>query len=165
MASRKSHPSSPVSRRPRTSISGAVQGPALARTTLSSAEDVPPAQDVPVTCGMLFGVRTELLERIDQTAGVLRAEMQQMKGELCAEIGKVNVRLDVLQADVHGLKADVHGLKADMARMLCLIEEQNARNKIALDAITSVLDRQGRTEQRMDAVEATVRDLATARKA
>jgi uncharacterized protein (UPF0335 family) len=44
-----------------------------------------------------------------------------------------------------------------------LIEEQNARNKVVLDGLTALMSRQDRVEQRVDDVEATVRDLAAAR--
>ena len=156
----------------------AAQRQTVAPATPPAAASIPTANDVPATCGMLGAVRTELLERIDQSRfelraemremkhelraemhemkGELRAEMHEMKGELRAEIGAVAVGLD-------GVRAELSGVKAEVSRIACLMEEQNARNKIVLDALVSVIDRQGRVEQRVDSVEATVRDLASAR--
>lgn len=96
------------------------------------------ADDVPVTAGMLAEVRSELLSRIDQTKLELRAEIQEVKAELV-------------------------GIKADVARLGFLIEEQNARNKIVLDALAAFIDRQARVEHRMDVIEETVRGLASGR--
>ncbi|MCC6558498.1 MAG: hypothetical protein IT372_36635 [Polyangiaceae bacterium] len=96
------------------------------------------ADELPVTRRMLVEVRGELLSRIDQTK-------------------------EELKADIQAVKVDVHGVKADVARMLFLMEDQNARNKVVLDGLSAFMDRQTRVEQRMDVVEATVRDLAASR--
>ena len=48
-----------------------------------------------------------------------------------------------------------------MARMLLLLEEQNARNKVVLDGLVAVMARQERAEHRIDRVEETVRSLAS----
>lgn len=105
----------------------------------------PSAGDVPATCAMLAEVRTELLLRMDGLENRLMGEIHGVK------------------AEVHGLKAEVQGVKADVARIGFLIEEQNARNKVVLDALVTFMDRQDRTEQRMDGVEQTVRSLASPR--
>ncbi|HSO00410.1 MAG TPA: hypothetical protein VLS89_19090 [Candidatus Nanopelagicales bacterium] len=84
------------------------------------------ADELPATRRMLADVRTELLLRIDQT-----------KEELKAEIHGV-------RADIHAMQAEIHGVKADVARISFLIEEQNARNKVVLDALSAFMDRQTR---------------------
>jgi chromosome segregation ATPase len=121
------------------------------------------ADGLPVTRRMLGDVRSELLSRMDQHKHELKAEIQGVRSELRKEIQEVKTTVDAVQADIHGVKADIHGVKADVVRIGFLIEEQNARNKIVLDALSAFMDRQGRVEQRMDGVEATVRELAAAR--
>jgi septal ring factor EnvC (AmiA/AmiB activator) len=132
----------------------------------------PTAAELPVTRAMHSELRTELFERIDQTKSELRAEIHQTKSELRAEIHQTKselraeiheVKADVreLRVTVHRLEAGQHEVKAEMARVAFLVEEQNARNKVVLDALVTFMERQGRLEERMDSVEATVRALAS----
>ncbi len=172
MTSRKTRPRSPASTRPEESQ--------------SAAAAVPLADDVPATAGMLRLVRAELLQRMDQAGGELRGEMQQMKGELRGEMqqmkdelrGEMQQMKDELRGEMQQLKkemsamnvglvsvqTDIHGLRADMTRVLCLVEEQNVRNRTVLDGLMGVVARQERVERRVDAVEASVRDLAASRR-
>jgi len=130
-----------------------LQSPASRLPEKGSPEmNVPTAGELLVTRAMLSEVRTELLERIDQT-----------KSELKADIHELQADIHGIKADIHGVKADIHGVKAEVARIALLFEEQNARNKVVLDALVAVIDRQGRTEHRMDQVEETVRELALSR--
>ena len=115
------------------------------------------AAELPATRAMLGAVRTELLERIDQTKVELRTEIQETKAELRAEIQDVKVELG---ARLGRVEAGLHEVKAEVARVAFLVEEQNARNKVVLDALVSFIDRQDRLEERMDGVEETVRSLA-----
>ncbi len=145
----------------------AAQRQAVAPAAPPAAASIPTANEVPATCGMLGAVRTELLERIDQSRFELRAEMREMKHELRAEMhemkGELRAEIGAVAVGLDGVRAELYGVKAEVSRIACLMEEQNARNKIVLDALVSVIDRQGRVEQRVDSVEATVRDLASAR--
>lgn len=111
------------------------------------------AAELPVTRAMLGEVRTELLHRIDQAKAELRGEIQAVKTELRAEI-------QAIKADQYAIRADQHAIRADIARIALIVEEQDARNKIVLDALSTFIDRQNRLERRMDQVEETVRALA-----
>jgi hypothetical protein len=167
---------------------------AIRKTKASAPTTTQPlmADDVPVTRAMLGGVRTELLQRIDQARAEakadaqrldgkldgakaeLKAEIQEVKAELKAEIQGVRaelkaeiqeVKADVheVKAGMHAMQAGMHAMQAQMARIETLVEEQNARNKVVLDGITAVLSRQDQVEQRVSQVEDTVRKLASAR--
>ena len=105
---------------------------------------------------MLGAVRDELLERIDQSREEARSDFLRLDGKIDA------VKAE-LKAEIGGVKADIHELKAGQARMLFLIEEQNARNKIVLDAIAAFMDWRVQVDQRLDDVERTVRSLVVAR--
>jgi hypothetical protein len=48
-----------------------------------------------------------------------------------------------------------------MARVAFLVEEQNARNRVVMDALSAFIGRQDRLEERMDGVEQTVLSLAS----
>jgi chromosome segregation ATPase len=129
----------------------------------------PTANEVPVTRGMLTGVRTELLQRIDQGREEAKAENQELDGKIDtvrAEIhelrGELKGDMHRLEAGIHEVKAELHEVKAGMARIEVLVEEQNARNRIVLDGIATLLSRQNQVEQRVVQVEDTVRKLAAA---
>ena len=92
------------------------------------------SREVPATQAMLYEVRDELIERIDSVKHELKSEFTGLKSEF------------------HGLRSDVHGIKAEVHRIALLVEEQNARNAIVLDGLTSLFARQ-------DRVEADVREL------
>lgn len=134
------------------------------------------AAELPVTRAMLGEVRTELFERIDQSKNELRAEIQEAKAELGARIdhlraevhevkAELSARLDRLEAGQHRLEAGLHEVKAEVARVALLVEEQNARNRVVMDALVAFIERQGRLEERMDRVDQTVRSLASPRPA
>jgi len=131
----------------------------LGRVTIrsSSKASAPTAAEVPVTAAMLGSVRTEVLQRIDQAREEARADNLRLD----AKIDAVKAEL---KAELHGVKAGLHEVKAGMARIEVLVEEQNARNKIVLDGITALLSRQNQVEDRVTQVEATVREIAGARR-
>lgn len=129
----------------------------VAKTTSGArSKKSPSAGDVPATREMLGAVRDELLERIDQSREEARSDFSRLDGKIDA------VKAE-LKAEIGGVKADIHDLKAGQARMLFLIEEQNARNKIVLDAIAAMMSWRTEVDQRLDDVERTVRSLVTAR--
>src|SRR4051812_1728516 len=93
----------------------------------------PKAAELPVTRAMLGEVRTELFQRIDQSKSELRAEIQEVK----AEVHQVKAELHGVQAGLHGVQAGLHAVQAEVARIGFLFEEQNACNKVVLDALTA----------------------------
>jgi len=118
----------------------------------------PTADEVPVTRGMLTGLRTELLQRIDQGREEAKAENRKLDGKIDA----LRAEIHEVKAEIHEVKAEIHEVKAGMARIEVLVEEQNARNRIVLDGIAALLSRQNQVEQRVTQVEDTVRELAAA---
>ena len=102
-------------------------------------------------------MKDELVQRIEQGDNQLRDDMRQMKEELRGEIRQHGVELAAMRNDIVGLRVDV-------SRVLYLVEEQNARNRIVLEGLSGLAARQDRVERRMDAVEETVRDLASSRR-
>jgi chromosome segregation ATPase len=125
-------------------------------------------------------------ERVDQRFDSMDRSIAGVENRIMVEILELRGRLNGVQAGVHSLenqiqgvkaeihevklnihevKADIHEVKALFSRMSYLMEEQNVRNRIVLEGLTHVIDRQDRSELRMDKVEETVRSLAKTRPA
>ncbi|MBK8258126.1 MAG: hypothetical protein IPK82_36355 [Polyangiaceae bacterium] len=146
---------------PITSAPGAVPtvGPAP-QTARLLPSDIPVAVDVPATCGMLWAVRDEVIARMESRFAQVDARFAQVDARFAqvdARFAQVDARFVQLE---RSLTSQIQDVKADVARVIFLVEEQNARNKVVLYAMMSVLNRQDHCEKRLDAVEATVRDLA-----
>jgi hypothetical protein len=92
--------------------------------------------DLPASRAMLGGVRDELIERL---------------AAFDARFVGLGARFDEFKHDVG----------AAIARIGVLVEEQNTRNAIVLEAIRAMIDRQHLAELRIDGVEATVQSLAS----
>lgn len=93
------------------------------------------SKDVPVTQGMLFGVRDQLSEQIKAESRRFDSQFHELKSEF-----------HELKSEFHGVKSEIHGMKSELHRVAILVEEQNARNAIVLDGLTSLFTRQDRVE-------------------
>src|SRR5689334_8346392 len=85
-------------------------------------------REMPATQGMLYEVRGELIEKMSKFQVELKAEMHGIKSELKAEMHGIKSEL----------KAEMHGIKSDIHRMAALMEEQNAKNNVVLDALMGI---------------------------
>ncbi len=130
------------------------------------------AADQPATRKMLYLVRGELRGDIKQvraelssTWDSLRSEIQSVRSELKVEIQGVRTEL---KAEIHALrtelKTDIRSLdtkmdrgfvemRGDLQRMQILIEEQNSNNRIVLEGLQMLWQRQDRTDTRLDKLE------------
>lgn len=103
------------------------------------------AKDVPVTQAMLFEVRDGLGARIDQNThelGKLNSRIDQNTHEL----SKLNARIDENTHEIKKMRAE---MKEEFHEIKLLVEEQNARNRIVLDGLTSLFARQERIEKKL----------------
>ena len=98
---------------------------------------------------MLKLVRTELKEDISG----LRSEMK-------SEFNRVGARFMQVDSKLQDVLTAVHGVAAEVARVGMLVEEQNSRNRVALEAVSGLNQRQDRVEARMDETESLVRSIA-----
>ena len=154
------------------------------RTKKSVVKDIQP-EDVPVTKAMLEltekrleekiesaklelkseigSVRTELRAEIGTVRTELRAEIGTARTELRAEIGTARTELGAeigsVKSELQAVKAAIHDVKSEVHRLAILIEEQNARNKIVLEGLTGLFQRQDRIEKRTDEMEMTLANL------
>jgi chromosome segregation ATPase len=83
-------------------------------------------------------------------------------GSIMSEIHGVKSEVHGLRSEIHEVKSAIHGheakfeaIRSEIHRLALLVEEQNSRNRIVLDGLTSLFGRQER-------VEAKVLDFETA---
>ena len=108
--------------------------------------------DVLVTQAMLYGVRDELKSLFKSEIHGFKSEVHDLK----SEIHGLKSEMHGVKSEVHGLKSEVHGIKSEVHRLGVLIEEQNARNRIVLDGLTSLFHRQDRVENKVSEFEKTL---------
>lgn len=125
------------------------------------------SKDAFVSQKMLYSVRDELIahteKKFQQTEvrfNELQSEIHSVKAEIQdvrSEVHAVKAEIQELRSELHALKAEIHEVKAAVAqlektvhRMALLVEEQNNRNKIVLDGLAQLFERQERIEKKID---------------
>ena len=88
------------------------------------------SEDQPATRRMLTLVRSELIQRMDSGFHSLKSEIQKVGSGL------------------HSLKSDIQKLEAGQFRMELLLEEQNSNNRIVLEGLQALWQRQESLEHR-----------------
>lgn len=135
------------------------------------------AKDIPVTQAMLYGVRDELVKRMD--AGFKRHDAKFISLEarfkeidarfvgidarfvgIDARFQKIDARFDKIDARFTEQDAKFDKLGGEIHRLAVLVEEQNAKNNIVLEGLRGLFDRQERVEKRTDQMEQILSRLA-----
>ena len=93
------------------------------------------AADLPATRGMLKGVRDEFL-----------AKMSQLEKTMCGNFKEVDGKFKKVDARFDKIDARFDGLEAMVARMGVLAEEQRADNRIVLEGLQVLWERQDRLD-------------------
>jgi hypothetical protein len=101
------------------------------------------AADQPATRKMLYLVRGELKSEIRGVRTELKADILALRTELKADIRSLESKMD------HGFLE----MRGDLQRMQILIEEQNSNNRIVLEGLQMLWQRQDRTDTRLDKLE------------
>ena len=119
------------------------------------------AGDHPATRRMLHIVRDELRGEIKlvrseliHTRDQLRGEIHHVRDELRGEIkllrdelqGEMKLLRSELKEDIHRLSAEIGEIKVMVHRSNLLVEEQNANNRIVLEGLQTLWQRQERLE-------------------
>ena len=149
----------------------------MAKTKTLKAKNLPKpkkSDDIPATYGALQNVRAELKSDITSVKLELKSDIANVKSELKNEIAEVKSEL---KSDIANVKSELNSLRNEMNskldkmdvkfeeiksanhRMLTLLEEQNSRNRVALDGYAAVHEAQLRLEDRVDKVEKNQFDL------
>lgn len=90
------------------------------------------------------------LGSLDLRMDSLDSKLSSLDSRIDSLDSKLDCRFDKMMAEIHGLKSEIH-------RIALISEEQNAKNNIVLDGLTSLFARQERIEARMDACERAVK--------
>ena len=92
--------------------------------------------------------------RIASDAFVTQKRLYSVRDELTSHADK---KFHEVKSEFHGVKSEIHELKAEVAtlnkfvhRMGLLVEEQNNRNKIVLDGLTQLFEKQERLEKKVE---------------
>lgn len=110
------------------------------------------AGDRPATRRMLHIVRDELRGEIKLLRGELIHSRDELRGEvklLRDELrGEIKLLRSELKADIHRLSVEIGEIKIMVHRSNLLVEEQNANNRIVLEGLQTLWQRQERLEAR-----------------
>jgi predicted nuclease with TOPRIM domain len=77
--------------------------------------------------------------------------------EMDSRFDKMNARFDEMDSRFTGMNSRFDGLISEVHRIALLVEEQNARNKIVMDGLNVLFDRQERVEKRLDRLDPETR--------
>ncbi len=94
------------------------------------------AKDVPVTQKMLYLVRDELKSDVKSLEHKMNARFSSQD----SKFNSIEARFESIEAKMEKISSDIHSIKI-------LVEEQNAKNNIVLDGLTSLFYRQDRIEK------------------
>lgn len=96
------------------------------------------SKDVPATQGMLWELRAEL-----------KSDMKSLERKMDSKFNRMESKFDKLMAEVYRIGSDVH-------RIALVVEDQNVRNKYALDGYTSLNDRLEKQEIEIAVIKKTI---------
>jgi hypothetical protein len=92
--------------------------------------------------------------RTSKDAYVTQKMLYHVRDELMAHTEK---KFHEVKSEFHGVKSEIHSLKASLSKLEKLVhnsallaEEQNNRNKIVLDGLSHLFERQERIESKID---------------
>ena len=103
------------------------------------------SRELPATQGMLQLVRSEL-----------KADIRGLSSEMKAGFIQMDSKFERVLSEFEHVRSDV-------ARVGILVEEQNSNNRVVLEGLTGLWQRQERIEVRVDDVEKLVRSIGRPR--
>jgi chromosome segregation ATPase len=119
--------------------------------------------DLPASQGMLYLVRTEL--KAEMRAGFKEVdarfkEVDARFNQVDARFNQIDARFDQMDARFDRLEAQMSQMISEVSRIAVNVEEQNARNRVVMDGLANLWQRQDRVESRVGEVEKTVQSIA-----
>ena len=121
----------------------------------ATSKSKPPRKspDIPVTAAMLNEARYELKAEITSFRLEVNARFKQVDARferVDARFEQIDARFEQVEASILSLKSEVAKVLAAVHRVGLLVEEQNARNKYALDGYASLSERMDEWEKKSD---------------
>lgn len=136
----------------------------------SEAQLPPKSKDLPATQGMLQLVRTELKADVRELRSSMTAEFKQVDAkfnhvdarfnQIDARFNQVDARFNETDAKIERVLGAVHRVASEVARIGVLVEEQNSKNRIVLEGLTGLAQRQDRVESGFADIQKFVRSIA-----
>ena len=105
---------------------------------------------------MLDAVRDELRDEIRSAVHGLKAEFKRDRYELKADHQSLKADFNKMEVRMERVEQMLAKMSAETHRQLAIAEEQNARNKVVMDGLTSLFGRQERIETKTDNLEKTI---------
>ena len=105
--------------------------------------------DVPATVGLVKEVRKELRADIREVKEELKADIEELKGEI--------------RRTEHKLSAEIQAVLSTVHRSQVLMEEQRSDNRLVLDGLKNVTERQDRVENDVVELRRDIKFLQTAK--
>jgi len=100
------------------------------------------AGDQPATRSMLKLVKGELKEEISKSKYSLEAKIIKMGSGLERKMGYLDNRLSKVEVDLKEVKGEISEVKIMMHKSNLLLEEQNANNRIVLEGLQVLWQKQ-----------------------
>jgi tetrahydromethanopterin S-methyltransferase subunit G len=122
----------------------------------------PHSKDLPATQGMLHLVRTEIkaemkagFRQIDSRFDLINSKFN----ENDSRFSQIDSRFNQIDSRFNQMDSKFEQVLSEVARVGLLVEEQNSRNRVVLEGLTGLWQRQERVEVRVDNVESLVRSI------
>lgn len=121
------------------------------------------SKDLPATQGMLQLVRSELKSEMKAGFRNVDSKIEQVHSDVArvgSDVAQVRSEVAQVRSDVARLSSEVAQVTSEIARVGLLVEEQNSRNRIVMEGLTGLFQRQDRVELKVDEVESMVQSIA-----
>jgi chromosome segregation ATPase len=106
-------------------------------------------RDLPATRGMLDDVRHELKADIRSLENKMEARFSDMDARFStidARFSTIDARFSTVDSRLSRMESKIDSIESTVARMSVLYEEQRSDNRIVLDAIKGLAERQDRVD-------------------
>jgi hypothetical protein len=127
------------------------------------------SQDTPATQGMLLEFRGEMNHQLSGLRNHTESRFDKIEScfdlidsrfdKIDSRFNKMESRFDKIDSRFNTLEAKLDAMHALMHAANLRAEEQRSENRVVMDGLTSLFQRQDRVEKRVDAVEKNVGSL------
>ncbi len=95
---------------------------------------------------------------------MLHLVRSELKSEMKSGFKKVDAQFKEVDARFDKMESKFEQVLSEVARVGILVEEQNSKNRVVLEGLTGLFQRQERLEGRVDQVEDLVQSIATTKR-
>lgn len=94
----------------------------------------------------ISGLRSEMNDAVEE----LKTDISKLRSDMNDAVGELKGEITELRGEMQQMRSDIHKISSELHRVALLVEEQNARNKVVLDGLTSLFARQERVESQVE---------------